>query len=95
MLPSAPEKVFDDDGLSKQLAHLFGHDPPDYVGGAAGREWHDHGNGAGRIGLRPCNTRHRRQRGSTRCQMKELSAGKFHDVPLNELVMEFRTSSQI
>ena len=31
-----------------------------------------------RIGLRPSNTRHGRQRGSARGQMKKLSAGKFH-----------------
>jgi hypothetical protein len=32
------------------------------------------------IGLRPCNARRGRQRGSARCQMQESAAGKFHDV---------------
>ena len=31
-----------------------------------------------RIGLRPRDARHGRQRGSARCQMQKLSAGKFH-----------------
>jgi hypothetical protein len=33
--------------------------------------------GRRRIGLRSCNSRHRRQRGSARGQMQKLSAGKF------------------
>ena len=35
-----------------------------------------------RIGLRPRDARHGRQRGSARCQMQKLSAGKFHHDPL-------------
>ena len=34
-----------------------------------------------RIGLRPCDPRYRRQRGSARCQMQKFSAGKFHIDP--------------
>ena len=37
--------------------------------------------GPGRIGLRPRDARHRRQRGRARCQMQEFAAGKFHGVP--------------
>ena len=37
-----------------------------------------------RIGLRPCDARHGRQRGSARGQMQKLSAGKFHGVPSKE-----------
>src|SRR5215510_4489117 len=33
------------------------------------------------IGLRHRNTRHRRQRGSARCEMEKISAGKFHFKP--------------
>ena len=33
------------------------------------------------IGLRPREARHRRERGSTRCQMQKTTAGKFHDGP--------------
>ena len=35
-----------------------------------------------RIGLRPCDTRDGRERGSARCQMQKLPAGKFHGVLL-------------
>jgi hypothetical protein len=33
------------------------------------------------IGLRPRDARHGRQRGSARCQMQKISAGKFHFEP--------------
>ena len=49
------------------------------------------------IGLRPCDARHGRERGSsTRCQMQKLSSvRKFHCVPLNDLATGIsRTSSQ-
>src|SRR5262245_9978944 len=37
--------------------------------------------GADRVGLRPCDARGGRQRGSARCQMQKISAGKFHFEP--------------
>ena len=43
-----------------------------------------------RIGLRPCDARHGRQRSSARGQMQKLSAGKFHIVPFSEMVAMWR-----
>src|SRR5262249_1197013 len=37
--------------------------------------------GPRRIGLRPRETRHGRERGSARCQMQKIAAGKFHFEP--------------
>src|SRR5262249_35015966 len=34
-----------------------------------------------RIGLRPRDARHGRERGSARCEMEKISAGKFHSEP--------------
>ena len=42
------------------------------------------------VGLRPCDPRHDRQRGSARCQMQECAAGKFHGGSLNCLREGFR-----
>src|SRR5215813_11480903 len=39
-----------------------------------------------RIGLRPSEARHRRQRGSARGQMQKISAGKFHFEPPSRLM---------
>ena len=39
-----------------------------------------------RIGLRPRNARHGRQRGSARCQMQKSAAGKFHLHSLSEML---------
>ena len=45
---------------------------------AAGGNADDQAHRPRRIGLRPRDARHGRQRGSARCQMQKLSAGKFH-----------------
>jgi hypothetical protein len=42
------------------------------------------------VGLRRRDLRYGRQRGSTRCQMREFAAGKFHGVSLNCLREGFR-----
>ena len=52
----------------------------EYIRRTTGRVWNDHTNGSCRIGLRSCNPRHGRQRGSAHCQMQKISAGKFHGV---------------
>jgi len=49
------------------------------VEGSAGRDGHDDTHGPGRIGLRPRDARHRRQRASAHGQMQKSTAGKFHD----------------
>jgi hypothetical protein len=52
----------------------------------AGGNGDDNAHRARRIGLRPRDTRHRRQRGSAYGQMEKLSAGKFHfDPPFTSL----------
>ena len=51
-------------------------------GRAAGRKTDDHAHRPRRIGLRPRDARHSRQRGSARGQMQKLSTvGKFHCEP--------------
>ena len=49
--------------------------------GAAGGKADDDAHRPRRIGLRPRSARHGRQRGSTRCQMQKVSAGKFYGIP--------------
>src|SRR5262249_34740354 len=46
------------------------------------RDRHDHAHRPRWIGLRPRNARHGRERGSASGQMQKLSAGKFHNTPL-------------
>src|SRR5262245_23847871 len=71
--------VLDYHGLAERDRQLIGKYTRDRVGDPAGRYRHDDGDGVRRIGLRRRNMRHRRQRGSARCQMQELSSvGKFH-----------------
>jgi len=71
---------FNDELLAKWLRQPLTHEACDDVGRAtAGRESNDQPNRLRGIGLRPCNTRHGRDRGSDRGQMQKLSSvGKFH-----------------
>src|SRR5262252_11074004 len=73
--------VLDNEWLAQPLGQPLTHQTGDEVGVAGGGERHDHPNRARRIGLRPCDSRHSRQRGSARCQMEKISAGKFHFEP--------------
>src|SRR5215467_12960734 len=43
--------------------------------------WHDQTRRPQRIGLRERDVRHRRQRGSARCEMEKISAENFHSSP--------------
>jgi hypothetical protein len=52
--------------------------PSTRIGPTAGDVRNYHGHGPRRIGLRPRDLRDGRERGSTRYQMQELSAWKFH-----------------
>jgi hypothetical protein len=63
--------IVDDHLPPKRRGEPFRHDAPHGIDTAAGRERHDQGNRAGRIGLRPCDPRYRRERDSARCQMQE------------------------
>src|SRR5262249_8361398 len=52
------------------------------VSGSASRKADDNADRSRRIGLRPRDARDGRQRGSARCQMQKLAAGKFHGLLL-------------
>ena len=73
--------VVDDHRLAEPLRQRLTDEPRDDVGRAAGGNEDHQCHRPRRISLRPCNTRHGRQRGSARCQMQKLSTGKFHDAP--------------
>src|SRR5262244_3943770 len=79
---AGPGDVLDQNGLTERCLHAFGERARDNVGRAARWERCDNGDRSRRIGLRPCDARHRRQRGRARGQMQELSTGKFHGLPL-------------
>ena len=73
--------VLDDEWLPEPLRQPLTDQARDDVGRAAGRKADDDAHRPRRIGLRPRDARHGRQRGSARCQMQKLSAGKFHGDP--------------
>jgi len=74
-----PGSVFDDELLAELLRQPLTDQARGDVGGAAGGKADNQPHRPGRIGLRPCNTRDSRQRGSAGGQMQKLSAvGKFH-----------------
>ena len=50
------------------------------IGTAAGGKADDDADRPRRIGLRPRDARHGRERGSARGQMQKISAGKFHGI---------------
>ena len=70
--------VVDHHRLAEPLRHRLTDQPRDDVGRAAGGNEHHQGHRPRRIGLRPRDPRHGRQRGSTRCQMQKSAARKFH-----------------
>src|SRR5215472_2394147 len=79
----ATSNVFDDDGLSKRASHPLGYKSSDNVRWPARSKRHDHGDGARRVGLRLCHWRDSRQSGSTRDQLQESTARKFHGMSPN------------
>jgi hypothetical protein len=70
--------VLDDDRLPERGPHALAEEARDRVGRPAGRIRHDHRDRTRGIGLGRRDPRHDRERGSARCQMEKLSAGKFH-----------------
>jgi hypothetical protein len=66
--------------LSPNLRQPIGNDTPGDIRSAAGWESDQESHWSCRIGLRPCDRGRRRERGSARCQMQKLSAGKFHSI---------------
>ena len=77
--------VLDDEWLTEPLRQPLSDQARDDVGRAAGGKADDDAHRPRRIGLRPRDARHGRQRGSARGQMQKLSAGKFHRVLLTPL----------
>jgi hypothetical protein len=71
--------VFDEELLSEPLGQPLTDETRGDVGGAAGGKADNQAHRPRRIGLRPRETRHGRERGSARGQMEKISAGKFHD----------------
>src|SRR5215831_3395231 len=70
--------VLDDEWLTEPLRERLTHQAYEDVCSAARGISNDAAHWPRRIGLRPRDPRHRRQRGSARCEMQKLSAGKFH-----------------
>src|SRR5262249_12262315 len=73
--------VFDNERLSETFLQPLSHEPSNSGVSAAGRVADDDAHRFGRIGLRVRETRHQRQRGSTRGQMQKSTAGTFHLIP--------------
>src|SRR5262245_25925357 len=70
--------VLDDELLTEALRQPLTNEARSNVVNTTGRKSHR----PRRIGLRSCNTRHGRQRGSAGGQIQKISAGKFHGLPL-------------
>src|SRR5262249_36906941 len=73
--------VLDDELLTEALRQPLTNEARSNVVNTTGRKWDNDAHGPRRIGLRPRYARYSRERGSTRCQMQKLSAGKFHLEP--------------
>src|SRR5215467_1368372 len=71
--------VFDDEWLTKPLGKPSPQHTRENIRRTAGRRTDDDAHRPRRVGLRPRDARHGRQRGSARGQMQKLSAGKFHN----------------
>ena len=70
--------VLDDDLLAEPLRERLADDARDDVGRRAGGKADDQMHRPRRIGIRPCDPRNSRERGSARCQVQKFSAGKCH-----------------
>src|SRR5262245_14256034 len=86
--------VVNDELLAQPLRQPLTNDAPDDVDLATGLERHDQPHKLNRIGLRLCDSRHHRQRGSARYQMQEISAGKFHFDPPSLSVYSITSSAR-
>ena len=75
------DPVLDDELLAEPIGQPLSHETRGEIATAAGRKADDKTHRPRRIGLRPRDVRHGRQRGNARGQMQEFAAGKFHGVP--------------
>src|SRR6516165_5561841 len=72
--------VFDEEWLAEPLRQPLRDQACDDVGRPASGVADDDAHRPRWIALRPSKARHGRQRGSARCEMEKISAGKFHHV---------------
>jgi hypothetical protein len=70
--------VLDDEGLPEPIRKPLPHRARDDIESASCSGTDDDAHRPRRIGLRPCDARHDRQRGSASGQIQEFAAGKFH-----------------
>src|SRR5262249_51068579 len=77
--------VLDDEGLAQPLGQPLTHQTRNDVVRTAGGIAYDDAHWPRRIGLRPRDPRHHRQRGSAGGQLQECAARKFHDALLQSL----------
>src|SRR5262249_18999668 len=83
-IASCSRPVLDHEGLPESIRQPLGERARDDIGRRARRKADDDAHWSRRIGLRPCEARDRRQRGSAGGEMQKLSSvGKFHG-PLPE-----------
>jgi hypothetical protein len=75
---AATRAIFDDELLTKPLRQPLTRQACDDVLRATGRGADDVAHPMRRIGLRPCSSRHGRQRSSARRQTQKISAGNLH-----------------
>src|SRR5262249_55660531 len=73
--------ILDDERLTEPLRQPFAYQARDDIGWAAREIADDQAHRPRRIGLRPRDAGHGRQRSSACGQMQKLSAGKFHFEP--------------
>ena len=79
---AGPNNVLDDKLLSERAREVLTDDADNEITRPAGGERNDDRDWPRRISLRPCDSRHGRQSGSTRYQMHKLTALKRHGVLL-------------
>src|SRR5215467_11536293 len=80
-IAAATRSVLNDEWLAQALRQPLTHQACEDVGWAASGKGDDHAHRPRRISLRPSEARDGRERGSARCQMQKISAGKFHFEP--------------
>ena len=76
-IAAATRPVIDNKLLAEAIRQPLTQQTGNDVGRSAGSEWDDPAHRPRRIGLRPRDPRHGRQRGSDRGQMQEFAAGKL------------------
>src|SRR5262249_22330508 len=77
-IAAAARAVLDDELLTEPLGQRLSHDTRDDIDRLTGGKTDHHAHRTRGIGLRACDPRYVRQRGSSRCQLQKLPARKFH-----------------